>query len=280
MSKIPLLRGRAAARWACAALAWALGLAAAQAAEPAAAAADSPWGFNLSTYLWLTGLKGDFSTQSKYQSYDLNFIDIVDKSSRVPLGFMGRLEAHYQRFGLYVDGIYFNLKLKPALDRLGNGLDTQLGLMDYGLSYRIFGPSAAEMSLWRDKKAPNRLDVYAGARTLWLDNQVSASGPFGAFQPGASSSKSFTSPVLGGRLIVDFSPSWFVFLDGNFGGFGAQNVDFTGSLMGVVGYKTSVFGLPASLEAGYKALKYKVDSGSLAVNATLNGPFVGFTGYW
>jgi len=274
------LRNKAAARLlAGAVLAGALGLPSAQAGEPAPAA-GSPWGFNLSTYLWLPGLKGDFSTQSKYQSFNLNFIDIVDKSSRVPLGFMGRLDADYQHFGFYVDGTYMNLKLKPALDRLGNGLDTELGLMDYGLTYRIFGPSLAEMRQWRDKKAPNRLDVYAGARTLWLDNSVSASGPFGWFQPGVSSSKSFTSPLLGGRIIVDLSPRWFALLDGNFGGFGAQNVDFTGSLMGVVGYKTSVFGVPATLEGGYKALKYKVDSGSLSANATLNGPFIGFTGHW
>ena len=69
--------------------------------------------------------------------------------------------------------------------------------------------------------------------------------------------------------------------DGNFGGFDAQNVDFTGSLMGLVGYRMSLFGHLASVEAGYKALRYKVDpEGSLATSVTLNGPFIGLSGQW
>jgi len=54
-----------------------------------------------------------------------------------------------------------------------------------------------------------------------------------------------------------------------------------GSIMGVLGYKTSFFGVPASVEAGYKALRYNVGQGGLvSANATLNGPFIGLTGYW
>ncbi len=241
----------------------------------------SPWGFNLSTYLWMPGVTGDFSAGSHNRSIDANFIDIVDKSSRVPLGFMGRAEVHCERFGFYLDGNYMNLDFKPVLGNIGSGLSSELGVMDYGLTYRIFGPTAAEMQNWRDKKSPNRLDVYVGGRTLWLDNSASISGPFGLVSPGFSSSKSFTSPVIGGRFAVDFTANWFAMADANFGGFGVQNVAFTGSILGALGYKTSFFGVPASVEAGYKALRYNVGQGGLvSANATLNGPFIGLTGYW
>jgi len=65
-----------------------------------------------------------------------------------------------------------SLRLKPLIPKLENissGLDHELGLMDYGLMYRIFGPTADEIPGWQGKKRPNRLDVYAGARTSgWI----------------------------------------------------------------------------------------------------------------
>jgi hypothetical protein len=241
----------------------------------------SPWGFNLSTYLWTPGINGSFSAGSHTGSVDVNFIDIFNKSSRIPLGFMGRLEAHYEQFAFFVDGNYMNIQLKPVADRISDGINSAMGIMDYGLMYRAFGANVSEMPSYVGKKRPNVLDVYVGARTLWLDNSVSISGPFGFIGRSPTSSKTFTSPIIGGRVIVDFTPSWFILADANIGGFGAQSVDFTGGLMGMVGYRTTFFDHPAAVEIGYKAVRYQVDRGGpTAASATLNGPFIGLTGNW
>ena len=241
----------------------------------------SPWGFNLTTYLWLPGIDGSITAGQRTGSVDVNFIDIVNKSRRVPLGFMGHVEAHYERFAFYLDGNYFNLRLNPAFGRISEGINTELGLMDYGLMYRIFGAKASEIRNYQGKKRPNMLDVYLGARTLWLDNSVSLSGPLGLIQLSASTSHSFTSPLIGSRIAFDLTPNWYVLADFNFGGFGVQSVNFTGSIQGEVGYRTTAFDIPISLEAGYKAVRYQVDrNGPTATSATLNGPFIGLTGYW
>ena len=249
--------------------------------EPAYA---SPWAFNLTLYTWFAGMKGDFSAGPVSRSVDASFIDINSESRRFPLGFMGRLEAHYERLGLYLDGNYMDLKFKPKFERLSNGLDTELGVMDYGLTYRVLGPSSAEMPAALGKKNTNWLEVYAGGRTLWLDNSVEFefAGPRGVLRSGTvSAGKSFTSPVVGGRFMMSFTPSWFALVDGNVGGFGVDNVSFTGAVLGALGYRTSLFDIPMSLEAGYKALRYNVDKGGLVeTSATLNGPFVGLTGFW
>ena len=69
--------------------------------------------------------------------------------------------------------------------------------------------------------------------------------------------------------------------DGNIGGFGAQSVELTGGILGVLGYRTDFFGIPASVEAGYKLLHYNVDkNGPTAAKVTMNGPYIGLTGYW
>lgn len=116
------------------------------------ASPQSPWAFNLSSYLWTAGLKGDFTAGSHSGSVDASFIDIWDKSRRPPLGFMGRLEIHYERFAFYVDGNYMNIQLKPAFGRVSQGIGSELGLMDYGLMYRIFGTPASGRSI---KQATN-----------------------------------------------------------------------------------------------------------------------------
>ena len=236
-----------------------------------------PWAFNLTLYTWLPGLDGNVSAGPLSESINLSFIDIVGKLRSFPMAFNGHLEAHYDRFGFFLDGNYLGLDFKPRFDRVSEGLSTELGIMDYGASYRLFGSPASEtVAHWNEKSRSNMLDIYAGGRTIWLGNELESSRR-GSF----SGSKSFTAPIIGGRIIAEFLPKWFLMLDGNVGGFGVDNVNFTGSVLGSVGYRTRLFGVPSSVEAGYKALKVDVGSGgAVAADVTLNGPFVGLTGYW
>jgi hypothetical protein len=236
-----------------------------------------PWAFNLTLYMWFPGLDGNLSAGPLSESVNLTFIDIARKLRSFPMAFNGHLEAHYDRLGFYLDGNYMGLDFKPRFDRVSEGLSTELGIMDYGASYRLFGSPASEaVAHWNEKSRSNMLDIYVGGRTIWLGNELESSrrGNF-------SGSKSFTAPIIGGRIIAEFLPKWFLMLDGNVGGFGVDNVNFTGSVLGSVGYRTRLFGVPSSVEAGYKALKVDVGSGgAVAADVTLNGPFVGLTGYW
>jgi len=236
-----------------------------------------PWAFNLTLYMWFPGLDGNLSAGPLSESVNLTFIDIARKLRSFPMAFNGHLEAHYDRFGFFLDGNYMGLDFKPRFDRVSEGVSTELGVMDYGASYRLFGSPASEtVAHWNEKSRSNMLDIYAGGRTIWLGNELESSRR-GSF----SGSKSFTAPIIGGRIIAEFLPKWLLMLDGNVGGFGVDNVNFTGGALGSVGYRTRLFGVPSSVEAGYKALKVDVGSGgAVAADVTLNGPFVGLTGYW
>jgi hypothetical protein len=240
-------------------------------------AVKNPWAFNLTLYGWLPGVDGDFSAGRFSKSVDTSFIDIAEELRNFPLAFMGRLEAHYERLGLYVDGNYMDLDFEPRFDQgISKGLSSQLGIMEYGVMYRLFGAPATELvGHWAEKTRSNMLEVYAGGRTIWLGNQIEFRG-IGK----ASSSESLTSPLIGGRFTVEFSPEWFVLVDGNGGGFGVEDIDFAGSVMGMVGYRTSLLGVPASLEAGYRALRLDLKKRLIETNVTMSGPFIGLTGYW
>jgi hypothetical protein len=241
------------------------------------AAFQNPWAFNLTLYMWFPGLDGNFSARQLSDSFNLSFIDIADKLSSFPMAFNGHFEAHYERLGFYLDGNYMGMDFEPRFDRVSNGSSVHLGIMDYGVSYRLFGSTASEsIAHWEEKARSNILDIYAGGRTIWLGTQVDSK-----FNGSASANSSSTVPVIGGRIVAEFLPKWFLLLDGNVGGFGADNVNFTAEALGAVGYRTTLFGVPSTVEAGYKALNMDVDkSASAAINATMHGPFVGLTGYW
>jgi hypothetical protein len=239
-------------------------------------AAPDPWAFNLTLYMWFPGVNGNFSAGPLNDSLSLSFIDIADKMSSFPMAFNGHFEAHYERLGFYLDGNYMGMDFEPHFDRISKGSSIELGIMDYGVSYRLFGSPASEgIAHWDEKSRSNILDIYAGGRSIWLGNEIEFKG-IGS----SSGSSSFSAPVIGGRIVAEFLPKWFVLLDGNVGGFGVDNVNFTGSVLGAVGYRTSLFGVPSSVEAGYKALTVDVDKGGVSADMTLNGPFIGLTGYW
>jgi hypothetical protein len=239
-------------------------------------AVHDPWAFNLTMYMWFPGVNGTVSAGPLSESVNASFIDIAGKLRSFPMAFNGHFEAHYERLGFYLDGNYMGMNFEPRFDRVSQGVSMDLGIMDYGATYRLFGSSAAEaVAHWDEKSRSNSLDIYAGGRTIWLGNELESiqRGNF-------SSSKSASAPVIGGRIMAEFLPKWFVLLDGNVGGFGVDNVHFTGSALGAIGYRTRLFGVPSTVEAGYKGLTVDVDKRGVATDVTMNGPFVGLTGYW
>ena len=121
-------------------------------------AVQDPWAFNLSTYLWLPSVYGDFTAGPFNKSADPSFINIMQKQRNFPMAFNGHFEAHYERLGFYLDGNYFGLDFRPFKDQgYSKGLSTRLGIMEYGGSYRLFGPSASERVARWDEKSPSNI---------------------------------------------------------------------------------------------------------------------------
>ena len=125
---------------------------------------QDPWAFNLTLYMWFPGVNGDFSARQNSDSINLSFIDIADKLSSFPMAFNGHFEAHYERLGFYLDGNYMSMDFEPHFDRISKGSSLDLGIMDYGVSYRLFGSPASErVAHWDEKSGgTNILDIYAG----------------------------------------------------------------------------------------------------------------------
>jgi hypothetical protein len=166
------------------------------------AAFQNPWAFNLTLYMWFPGLDGNFSAGPLNDSIGLSFIDIADKMSSFPMAFNGHFEAHYERLGFYLDGNYMGMDFKPRFNRVSNGSSMELGIMNYGVSYRLFGSTASEsVAHWEEKARSNLLDIYAGGQTIWLGTQVESN-----FKRSPSANSTLTAPVIGGRIMAEFLP--------------------------------------------------------------------------
>ncbi|MCX7066409.1 MAG: hypothetical protein NTW85_01735 [Methylococcales bacterium] len=235
-----------------------------------------PWAFDLTAYLWLPSIDGNFSTDRFETSTSPSFIDIAGQMRNFPMAFNGHFNAHYERLGFYLDGNYMGMDFRPQVNKgESKGVSTRMGIMEYGASYRLLGQTASErVSNWSENPRSYSFDIYAGARTIWLGNKAEFA------RLSVSSDKSVTAPVLGGRVMVDISPKWYVLVDGSVGGFGVDKVNFTSSALGTIGYRTHLFDVPTSVEAGYKALSVKVNRPDLTSDITMHGPYVGLTGYW
>jgi hypothetical protein len=175
-----------------------------------------------------------------------------------------------------LSGMTLGWYLRFVLPEYSKGLSIRLGIMEYGASYRLFEPSASErVAHWDEKSPSNTLDIYAGGRTIWLGNEAEF-----ARIGTVSNNKSISVPLVEGRIIVEFYPKWFAKINGSVGGFGVDNVSISGSALGIVGYRTRLFDVPASVAVGYKVLTVKVDKPVLTADIAMHGFFLGLTGYW
>lgn len=240
----------------------------ATAADPVA----SPLRVEFTTWIWLMGAEGNVGTNGQSSSVSADFGDVLEASDSL-LGFAGRLEIGYGKFAGFVDGFYANIGADDQSGRFGLAsvdVTAEQGIVDFGLMYRL-----GDWEPTGDAAANRRnftLDLYAGARYssvhLELDPRV---------LPSRSSGEDWFDPIVGAKVVAPLSEHWRLELNGDVGGFGLES-DVTWSSTAAVGYEFTMFGMPSSLLAGYRAIgwDYREDGGSRFEYDIINhGPIIG-----
>jgi hypothetical protein len=251
-------------------LAWAA-LALLATAAPAAAqstdAADTGdrWLVRIAPYLWATSLDGNARVKGIESDVDLPFGDILED-----LSLAGMLLADIQkgRFGVAVNGVFARLTPENELGPFEIKTTTdmvQLGVAPY---YRVvdwtYGTTASGKPLrlvvepeagFRFTYLRVELDVRHGGRTV-------------------DGSESWVDPLIGSRFGIDLSDRWNLTAEANVGGFGVGS-DLAWNAQAFVGYRTSLFGVPTTLAAGYRALSQDYDHNDFKWDVTMHGPALG-----
>ena len=244
----------------------------------------SPWAFGLGLYTWLPAVDAKLASGNLETTIDESLFDIIDATKGVPLSIGGRLDMFWRRFGLFADLNYFNLRFREQDIAVGNvatgsaSVDLQMGFLEYAAAFRVLGTPEGERAN-RTAGGPPRLDLYAGARTVWLDVEIEPET-----LPGSSGDEVFTSPLLGGRLEIDIGPRWFVRIDGNVGGFDVDDVELAAEGLAAFGFRPTTVGLRTEIWLGYQALYFEAEEGGaldrLESDTLLHGPALGLAFSW
>jgi hypothetical protein len=111
----------------------------------------------------------------------------------------------------------------------------------------------------------------AGARWTHLRLELDGDGPIGENE---DQHQSWIDPIFGVQVGIDLSERWVLVTAADIGGFGIGS-DFTWNALGLIGYRTSVFGADALLSAGYRALSWDYEDDGFTWDMVMQGPFVG-----
>lgn len=228
----------------------------------AAAAEERPdRAFQLTPYVWATGVGGTARpfAGAPVLDVDASFGDLLED---LDAAFFLSGYARAERFVLVTDFSY-------ASSSRG-GVARVPGLGPVPAEGRLRQTSFTLVSGYRVVDDPRvTLDLLAGARAWRIRADVELAGGALSRSPGLD----FVDPIVAARANLGLGSGWSTILYGDVGGFGA------GSDRTWQGFATLNYQISGSLflSAGYRFLSVDYDSGGTAADLRLGGPIVGVT---
>jgi hypothetical protein len=218
------------------------------------------WEFTIAPYFWAAGLNGDIALFGLPEvEVDQSFSDII---KTFDIGAMAVTEVRRGRFGVFTDLMY--AKTSDASATPFGILATSAELESQTLTFTGLGE-------YRLLETPRgSLDLMAGGRLWWVDNELSFSG---GVLDGVSDSDGDTwvDPMIGAKAEFHLTERLFVNGWAMAGGFGVSS-DFAWDLLGGIGYS---FNNTFSTAIGYRALGVDYSDDGFVFDIVQHGPIAG-----
>lgn len=222
---------------------------------------EKPWYLTVAAYGWLAAVNGDTGIGPITVSADTSLNDLIDEFDG---SFMTYIEAGCDRWSLGVDVVWGKLKDDASVERgpfFGRvGFEQEQWLITARIQYALV------------KNDTTRLDIFGGGRWMYLEVDIDVDTNIG---PGRhfGIKEDWIDPIVGARVIHDFSDKCFVQVMGDIGGFGAESELTWQALVGL-GYR---FNPKLSTVLGYRALGVDYDKDNFLLDTISHGPFVGLS---
>lgn len=234
----------------------------------AAEAGDDRWQFELTPYLFASGLDGTTGAHGVEADVEMGFDDIVEQ---LEAGLMGTFELRRGRWGILLDGLYFELGDQRARSWQGPlGIGSATGELDVTTTMQMYQLSAG----YRFGERAT-FDLIAAARYTRLDTDLNLVVTTGGLLPGGarslSAGESWWDPVIGARVIVPFAQQWSMVLYGDVGGFGIGS-DLTYQAIAGINWQ---FSKHFSAKAGYRYLYQDFEDAGFVWDMAAHGPYLG-----
>ena len=233
---------------------------------------DNEWKFQVSAYLFGSGITGDAHFLGADIDVDVGFDDILDN---LDFGAMGFFQAQKGPWSFLIDGAYTKISDGMRVDRalLSATVDVEFeqtiigGYVGYRFLERITNDLIKRINV----------DFLAGVRYNNLSGKLGIGATLIGIPLSAQRNQTvdWVDPVVGLRTQLYFSDNVRLMVWGDYGGFGA-GADSTWQTMGILGY---TFQNGIDLFAGYRAYAFDYEEGSGASRAAFDllyqGPVLG-----
>jgi opacity protein-like surface antigen len=239
------------------------------AAVQSAAAEQAGWEFEVTPYLFASGLNGTAGARGIEADVDATFSDIWDN---LDTGLMGLFLARRGPWTLTFDGVYFKVADQQSKTVTGPfGQVTVNGALDVSASVTVLQPS-----LWyRVLDARTKVDLGGGLRytKLDLDLDVKISTDPGIVFPGGgasfSGSESWTDAVVGARVIHPISDRWSLTGYADLGG-GGSSLSYQ-----IVAGANWILNDRFTAKAGYRYTYWDYEDDGTVWDISASGPYLG-----
>lgn len=250
-------------------------------ADPTAAKLE----FEAMPYAWVPGAYGSITVKGTTVRVDVGTGDVLELLfDGDAFAAAGYFSLSYDRFSIFADsmGGYAEVSVAQTIPTplcctltIDAKDKMKFALTDVGLGYRL-----GRWSLPR-RRRPFTLDVYAGARVVYLSNELDAkAGVIHGAQRAANvyDSVDWADPLIGVRWSAPLLDNVSLDFRGDIGGFGTSS-DLTWGLVGTLRLWLSwkPFDLNPYVAAGYRvlALDRPTKAGGGTVDLQMRGPVLG-----
>jgi hypothetical protein len=215
------------------------------------------WKSFVSFYGWANIVNGDVKVKGLESDISNDFDDFWSNSKF----FFG---VHYEGFkgqwGLMLDGFYNSFEAEK--EHPGGALP--------GRRQMKFNQTFIELAIpYRLTWNPVVADVFIGGRFNNIYTEIAI--PSAAVK--RDDTLAFLDPIVGGRVFIPMSKTWFFGLRGDIGGFGIGNASDL-ALNGSAFFNWQIT-RPLSMQFGYRALYIKYNEGEKEWKGTQHGPWLG-----
>lgn len=223
--------------------------------------------FQITPYLWASGIGGDIRPFSGMQTVSINksFLDVVKD---LDAGFFLSAYARSGNLIFMGDFSYSSSSRRGVAPVPGAPLSVPA-------TGKLRQASITGLAGYRIVSTPDlTLDLLAGARHWRIRGEI-AVPPIPGLFPGAAAARSrnFTDPLIAARLNFQIVPGWSALFYADVGGFGVGSRS-TSQLMGTLNYQ---FRENTFLSVGYRHLHVDFRSGGTRFDMRMSGPIVGAT---
>lgn len=223
------------------------------------------WRFDVAPYLWAINMNGRVQVAPITTHIDQDFSQILKKMN---IGGMLFLDAYYDKWDIYFNGMYAELTDGDHLNTISANATDRFGIFGIGAAYQVY-----EYCFANDIFS---IEPYAGAR--YTRNDVTLEISHGIGRISAKNNQDWIDPLVGARLRLVLDKTWSMVLSADVGGVNTSK-QYSYNIMGLIGYKPQTMMKHASFYLGYRLLDQRYQTGHglnfFDWNMKLYGPMAG-----